>query len=215
MRNAYGEPMSNKTESKEQPRRATVAPDQVKLSTMQAGRLAAISGVETSEIQGLTVAEVSAKLRWRIDPELLFFRKICGKVVKEDPVSGIEYPVAYATVEVADTDCSFLGFFPKAAKWSWYFPLRCRREVLATVKTDSCGNFCVWVPRWDIDWILLWRRERVCFPVIFERPTLADLLGELFPLQPVPPQPQPGPDPGWLQQLDRGELLSRGEQRLR
>ena len=203
--------MANEKESTRTQRAAPAPPDQVKLTTQQAERLAAVSGVAVAEIQGLTVAEISARLRWQIDPELLFFRRICGKVVKEDPATGGELPVAYATVEVEDTDCSFFGYFPVAARWAWYFPFRCRREVIATVKTDRCGNFCVYVPRWDIDWILRWRRERVCFPVIFERPTLADLLADLHPLPPVPP---PGPDPAWLRQLDRGALLANVEQQL-
>ena len=33
-----------------------------------------------------------------------------------------------------------LGFFPAQARWAWYFPFRCRREVIATAKTDECGN---------------------------------------------------------------------------
>jgi hypothetical protein len=195
-------------------RRRVMAPDQVKITAMQAERLAAVSTVDAREIQGRTVAELSDKLRWRIDPELFFFRRICGKVVKKDPVTGTEYPVAYATVVVEDTDCSLLGYFPKGSRWSWYFPFKCRREVIATVKTDRCGNFCVYVPRWDIDWILKWRRERICFPVIFERPTLADLLKDLIvrEIPPIPPRPEPDPSP--LLQLDRGLLLSTVEQQV-
>lgn len=190
-------------------------PDKIKLTALQAERLGALNDVHPKELTGLTVAQIGEKFRFRIDPELLFFRRICGKVVKKDPVSGIEYPVAYATVHVEDTDCSFLGYFPAAARYSWYFPLKCRREVIGTVKTDKCGNFCVYVPRWDIDWILKWRKERLCFPVAFERPSLADILDELIPREPIPfPRPGPGPDPAPFLRHDRGQLLASVEQRL-
>jgi hypothetical protein len=206
--------MAKKTNSTKSLRRVAAAPDQVKVTAIQAERLAALSEVDVREIHGLTVAELSEKLRWRIDPRLFFFRRICGKVVKENPATGIEYPVAYATVHVEDTDCSLLGYFPVVSPWAWYFPFRCRREVIATVKTDKCGNFCVYVPRWDIDWILRWRRERICFPVIFERPSLADLLDHLIVREPIPFLPKPDPDPGPLLQLNRGRLLSSVEQQL-
>ncbi|MBK7423422.1 MAG: hypothetical protein IPJ48_10175 [Propionivibrio sp.] len=194
-----------------------VHPDQIKLTALQAERLGALNDVDAGELIGLSVAQISEKFRFRIDPMLLFFRRICGKVVKKDPVTGIEYPVAYATVHVEDTDCSFLGYFPVAGKYSWYFPLKCRREVIGTVKTDKCGNFCVYVPRWDIDWILKWRKERLCFPVIFERPTLVDILEDLIPREVIPfpfPRPGPGPDPAPFLRHDRGQLLATVEQRL-
>jgi hypothetical protein len=205
--------MSEKDRNTNDPRRVT-APDQIKITAMQAERLAAISDVNAREIEGLTVADLSERLRWRIDPDLFLFRKICGKVVQRDPVTGIEHPVAYATVVVEDTDCSLLGYFPKASKWAWYFPFKCRREVIATVKTDKCGNFCVYVPRWDVDWILRWRRERLCYPVIFERPSLHDVLGDLLLREPVRFPPKPEPDPWPFLQIDRGQLLSTVEQHL-
>ena len=46
---------------------------------------------------------MSEKLKWRVDPELFFFRKVCSQVVKKDPLTGIEYPVPFATVIVEDT----------------------------------------------------------------------------------------------------------------
>jgi hypothetical protein len=73
-------------------------PDRTKLTALQAERLGAISAVEPKELAGLTVAQIGERFRYRIDPALLFFRKICGRVVKKDAVTGIEYPVAYATV---------------------------------------------------------------------------------------------------------------------
>ena len=141
------------------PRPAQAAPEKVKINLLQAERLAALTNLDAREVHGQTVAELADTLRFRIDPELFFFREICGRVVKKDPATGVEYPVPYATVIVEDTDCSLLGYFPRGSRWSWYFPYRCRREVLATVKTDKCGEFCVRVPRWDVDWILRWCRD--------------------------------------------------------
>lgn len=198
---------------------SSVLPDQVKLTPRQASRLGAMSDVPAKELANLTVAEISDKFRFRVDPALLFFRKVCGKVVKKDPVTGIDQPVPYATVHVEDTDCSFLGFFPASAKWAWYFPFACHREVIATAKTDECGNFCVWVPRWDIDWIVRFRRERICYPVIFTRPSVRELLDELTPHR--PPIPDPGPlrpglegDGGVVDELDRANLFKQVEDRL-
>lgn len=194
-------------DKKRPPVNAEIAPDHRKLTGKQATRLGALADIAHKELAGLTVAEVGEKLKWRVDPELLFFRKICGKVVKKDPVTGVEYPVPFATVAVEDTDCSLLGYFPKSWPWGWFFPLSCHRETLATVKTDKCGNFCAWIPRFDIDWILRWRKQRVCFPWIFLRPSIPDLVPpeELFPIpeRPFPPRPGPGPDPGPLAGLMR------------
>jgi hypothetical protein len=177
-----------KLEIREEP-----APDRRKLTKTQAARLGALTDIKAKDLAGLTVAEIADKFKWKIIPELLLFRKICGRVVKKDPVTGVEYPVPFATVHVQDTDCSLLWYSPKPWPWGWFFPLFCRREELATVKTDACGNFCVWIPRFDIDWILRWRRLRVCFPDIFIRPSIEDLVRI--------PKPFPDPDPGPLHTL--------------
>lgn len=174
-----------------------VPPDQRPLTELQARRLAALSGVTVKELQGGRAAELAEQFKWRIDPRLFRFRRLCGRVVKTDPVTGEQYGVPGATVHVEDTDCDLVLYAPPQSPFVWFYPVRCRREVIATATTDACGNFCVWVPRWDIDWILHWRRERLCFPVIFERPRWRDLL-DLPPLEEVIPRPFPWPDPGPL-----------------
>lgn len=186
-------------------------PSKHKLGKTQAQRLAAVSGLDAAQLAGLTVTEIGERFRFRIDPLLLLFRKVCGRVVKTDPGTGTQYPVPFATVQVEDTDASFLGYFPSGHKWAWYFPFASRREVIASTRTDACGNFCVWVPRWDIDWILRWRHERLCFPIVFERPSLKDLLDDLLPQRvPVrfPPIPEPDPAPFDFTSLDRNRLVS-------
>ena len=158
--------------------REELPPDRRKLTKTQAARLGALAELEPKQLAGLTVAEITDKFKWKIDPQILLFRKICGRVVKKDPVTGVEYPVPFATVHVQDTDCSLLWYFPKPWPWGWFFPLFCHREELATVKTDECGNFCVFIPRWDIDRILRFRLKRICFPDIV-RPNLRDLIGDI------------------------------------
>ncbi len=182
---------SSKTERTE-----SLPPDQQPLNKTQTRRLSALTGIPAKELADASIAQLSERLKWQIDPAFFLFRKVCGKVVKKDPVTGVDYPVPFATVYVEDTDCNFFSYFPKPWPWCWHFPIFCHREVIATTKTDACGNFCVWVPRFDIDWIRKWRLERVCFPIIFKRPTLGDLIPKL-PVPVVGPWPPiPGPDPG-------------------
>lgn len=165
-------------------------PDRLRVNGLQARRLAALTGLDAGELGGKAIGALAEELRWRIDPELLLFRRVCGKVVKTDPSTGVSYPVPFATVHVLDRDCDLWGYFPVEWPWSWLFPIFCREEELTSVVTDACGRFCVWIPRFDIDWILRWRHERICFPELFRKPSLADLLTHL--VERVPPFP---PDP--------------------
>lgn len=79
-----------------------VRPDKIKLGAIQTDRLGALNDVPAKELIGLMVAQISDKFRFKIDPTLLFFRRICGEVVRKDPITSVEYPVAYATVNVED-----------------------------------------------------------------------------------------------------------------
>jgi len=190
-----------------------LVPDRRPLTQSQAARLAATTGIAAEELAGQSMVEISDKFRWRIDPEILLFRRICGRVVKRDPSTGAEFPVPFAKVHVEDTDCSFLGFFPVENPWAWFFPIFCRREEIGTTTTDGCGRFCVWVPRFEIDWILHFRRERICFPDIFTKPTVFEILRTLErePSVPHGPDPDPGPllvgGPQLLQQAE--QILGR------
>jgi hypothetical protein len=176
-------------------------PDFTPLTPLQAKRLAQLSELKAADLVNKHVAELSDRFKWIIDPKHFFFQRICGKVVKTDPVTGEEYPVPFASVDVQDTDCSLLSFFPTGSPWVWHFPFSCKRETIATTKTDKCGNFCVWIPRFDIDWILKWRQARICFPTIFRRPSLADIIPKL-PVEVAGPWPPiPLPDPGPLRTL--------------
>lgn len=210
--------MARARQTKAEPREET-APDQRPLTELAAARLGALAQVEAKELTGRPIAELSDRFRWKIDPELLFFRRVCGQVVKKDPATGNEYPVPLATVHVEDMDCGLLGFFPGGWPFGWYFPLFCRREEIATVTTDECGRFCVFIPRFEIDWILRFRRRRICFPIIFERPRLVDILerlpkpmSEWPPRKPPRPFPDPDPEPFLLE--NGGLALHRAEDLL-
>lgn len=178
---------------------------QLPLKSIQAQRLSNAAGISKDEIEGLNIAEISEKFRFDFDLTLLFFRKVCGQVVKTDPDTGIQHPVPFATVHVEDTDCNLLSYAPINSPYIWYFPLACQREVIATAVTDECGRFCVNIPRWDIDWILKWRRQRICFPDILIKPSIKDFLDDLIPR--VPDIFPPGPDPvPWEFDIDRAVL---------
>jgi len=180
-----------------QPHAAEIAPDRRAVTKPEAEYLFRISGVPAEKLVGRPIAELTESLRWKIDPFLLLFRRICGRVVRRDPVTGVLQGVPNATVHVEDTDCTFLGFFPvENPSWWWLWLVHCHREDLGITTTDACGRFCVFIPRWDIDRILRFRLERVCFPEI-AKPSLGDLLRDLdrrLPRPPFPPNPNP-PDP--------------------
>ncbi len=86
-------------------------PDNTPLTESQAQRLSGLTKIDAADLVGLSIAEISAKYRWQIDSNLLWFVQICGTVVKQDPATGQQYPVPFATVYAEDTtapysDCS-------------------------------------------------------------------------------------------------------------
>lgn len=176
------------------------------LTEAQVKRLSALSGVDAKSLTGLSISKIRDRFdEITINPAWLLFRKVCGRVVKKDPVTGQTVGVPFATVEVEDTDCHLISYFPSGWEWGWFFPFNCRREVIATVQTDACGNFCVWVPRFDIDYVLRWRHHRYCFPEVFKRPNLRDILTKEVLQQPKFPPPNPG-DPVEFENLTRQQL---------
>ncbi len=194
-----------------------ITPEDWEVTDRQIAHLEELSGERLSEFSEEAAIELLDHLEWRLDPELLGFKRVCGRVVKRDPTTDEMRPVPYATVHVQDTDCNLLGFFPPSSIWGWFLPFGCHREEIATVRTDACGRFCVLIPRWEIDRILTYRRERICLPEIV-KPRIRDILENLDihlepPLiQEPPPRPDPAPfalrEPGVYDQL-RG-LLGEG-----
>lgn len=176
------------------------APDERVLTKSQMTRLAAATGVSARELEGRTVAQLRKDLAWSIDLTSLLFRRVCGRVVRTNPATGLDEGVPAATVHVEDTDANFIGYFPGGSPYGWLHGFGVRREEIASVRTDACGNFCVWIPRFDIDWVVRWRIERECYGEVLRKPTLADYLERLrdvieIPERAWPVPPRPGPDP--------------------
>lgn len=181
------------------------------LTPRQAAHLSSLSGKPVATLSGLSIAQIQEKFKFELDPSILLFRRISGKVVKKDPASGEECPVPLATVYVEDTDCSLLAYSPPEERWLWFYPLACKREKVASTITDQNGHFCVLIPRWEIDWILRWRKTKICFSDIFVRPSILDILRELVhtsEFQRLTPCSAPDPDP--LSLIDQGaEIFER------
>jgi len=138
-------------------------------------------------------------------------RRVCGRVIKRDPVTGEECPVPGATVRVLDVDYCLLWWYPyPGLPWCWLYPIWPRREEIATTMTDECGRFCVDIPYFDIDAIVRWRLRFRCLPEILQWPRVIDAIDmgvkpdlRVYPelehlpeLEPKPtPEPVPGPSP--------------------
>jgi hypothetical protein len=163
-----------------------------KLSASQIAFLAREASLPVEKIADLRIVDVEDSLGAYLDPYWLFNRKVCGRVVQRDPLTGELRGVPGATVEVQDTDCS--GWFRKIGGFQWFYPFGCTRDTIATAVTDECGYFCVWIPRWLFEWIRTWRRERICLPL--DRPRLVDVIDP-----PIDPDPPIIRDPGWIDPL--------------
>ena len=163
------------------PRRDPENPLERKLTSRQAAYFADAAGIAADDLVGVQLGEITEKLKWHIDPALWFYQRVCGRVVKTDPVTGEQQGVPFATVHVEDTDCTFLGLVPVEDPYFWWiWPLSCHQEEIATVTTDACGYFCVNIPRWDIDRVLRFRKERLCLEEV-GRPRIPDLIDERIP----------------------------------
>lgn len=184
-----------------------VTPDDWRVTERQLAHIRTLTEDAPSDLAGATALDVRDQLEFAMDPDLLGFRQVCGRVVTHDSATGEYHPVPNATVRVEDTDCSFLSRFPSDLGYGWFFPFDCTRETVATTTTNECGEFCVYVPLWDIDRVLDFRRERVCLPEIV-RPRIRDVLErpEVFPdpVNPPEPRPEPRPDPGFGRLFDPG-----------
>ena len=125
-------------------------------------------------------------------------------------MSGDTWGVPGATVHVWDTDVNLFGYFPGGWPYGWFLPWGWRREEIGTAQTDACGNFCVWIPRFDIDWVLRWRLQRRCYIDVFRRPSIRDILERLREVVELPPHIGPWPpDPGPLDFLRSRDPIVR------
>jgi hypothetical protein len=79
-------------------------PEDLCLGGILAGRLVAPSGLAPEQLKGLTLTEITTTFPYGIDPKILFFRKVCGTVVKADSGTGGQAPFSITTVRVEDTE---------------------------------------------------------------------------------------------------------------
>jgi hypothetical protein len=168
-----------------------VSLEKAALSKLQIKRFSSLTGNDEAAVKGKNMIDLRELFKFHIDPKLFLFEKICGKVVKKDPVTGVEYPVPFATVHVEDVDLNLITYSPPGFPWVWHFPLILKKEEIGKVKTDACGNFCALVPRFDIDWILKWRTWHTCYPIIFKRPHIDDYIIRRPPFHIPIPEPDP------------------------
>lgn len=179
------------------------SPEEQQLTEARARWLAKETGISVKKLVNRQIGEVHELIRPVIDPHLLFFRKICGRVVKRDPLTGEDFGVPNATVHVEDIDLSLLSYYPRGIRYWWAWPFNATREQIGQVRTDSCGHFCVWIPRWDIDRILRLRRKMVCEPL---PPNITEVLHRIY--EEIEWPQRPIPDPGPLRDLP-ADILPR------
>ena len=92
------------------PGRAEEPPDRRAVTARQAEYLAELTGVEAKQLAGRPLGELGDVLRWKIGPSLLLFRRVCGRVVRVDPGTGILQGVPNATVHVEGTGSTGVAF---------------------------------------------------------------------------------------------------------
>src|SRR5260370_7014785 len=125
-------------EPKSKSAKALSATDERPVTRREAAFLASQTGVSAEKIAGRPVAELGEILRWRIDPTFLFWRQVCGRVVRQDPVSGVIQGVPNATVHVLDTDCWVLGSFPcEHPLCACYWPLSSHPNMTRPTHTPT------------------------------------------------------------------------------
>lgn len=147
-----------------------LSPERRELNSLQRVRLGALAGIAPSALDRLTVEEVRGRFGWQIDPRLLLFRRLSGRVLTLDPATGKPVPSVGATVAVDNTLCDILHATDEVLGGGWLVVGNVRREPIAEVLTGADGNFGLWIPRFDIESILRWRSTH---------PALAELLADV------------------------------------
>jgi hypothetical protein len=147
-----------------------LAPERRELNSLQRARLGALAGIAPSALDRLTVEEVRGRFGWQIDPRLLLFRRLSGRVLSLDKATGRPMPSAGATVSVDNTLCDLLHVTDEVQGGGWLVVGNVRRARIAEVTTAVDGSFGLWIPRFDIESILRWRNAH---------PAVAELLGDV------------------------------------
>ncbi len=133
-----------------------VAPEKRELNSLQRDHLGELAGIAPAAMDRLTVEEIRVKFGWQIDPRLLLFRRLTGRVTTQN-ADGIYRPAPNAIVRVDNTLCDLLHVRDAVLGGGVLVVGNVRREAIAEVRTGIDGNFGLWVPRFDIESILRWR----------------------------------------------------------
>lgn len=138
------------------------APDRLPLTPVQARRLAAVTQIDETELTGRTVAELSEQYRWQVDPHLFRFHRIYGEVIRKNPMTGVDYPVKFAKVDMRNTQDPTLRALPAHLPCSLLFPgdggEQHRQSVSFEYTTaENSEKFCVWMARFEIEWLQRFR----------------------------------------------------------
>lgn len=147
-----------------------LAPERRELNSLQRHRLGELAGIAPAAMDRLTVEEIRVKFGWQIDPRLLLFRRLTGRVMNRNWATGEFQPSANAAVSVDNTLCDLLHVTDVVLGGGWLVVGRVRREQIVEVRTSEDGGFGLWIPRFDIESILRWRSVH---------PAVAELLGDV------------------------------------
>ena len=102
---------------------ANVTPERQKVTPLQAERLAALTGLNAKEIAGNVIADLSEKFRWRVDPELFLFRRVCGARGQARPRYGGTSPRPICNSTCRRYRLPLAGLFSNRMAMGLVFPL--------------------------------------------------------------------------------------------
>lgn len=193
-----------------------VVPDSKNAASVKRAIESGAAPVQKVTKSSLLAKEGLSNLKLQVDPGLIaripdyFFNfvRVCGKVVKKDPKTGETCAVPGAVVKLYDVDFNFLSWSP--VDWelfSWIYPFFIRRELLTTTTTNSCGEFCVFVPRFEIDAIIRWRKKLVCYPDFLLPIRWKDIIDKVPSLIGKTPIGPIGPDPGPIERMGLSQKM--------
>ena len=86
---------------------ADITPEKRELNSLQRAHLGELAGIAPAAMDRLTVEEIRVKFGWQIDPRLLLFRRLTGRVTTQG-ADGVYRPAANVIVRVDNTLCDLL-----------------------------------------------------------------------------------------------------------
>lgn len=133
------------------------APEKRELNSHERARLAELAGLQPEAFCRLTIEEIRSRFGWQIDPRLLLFRRLSGRVLSADNEIGNAIPVPEAVIRVDSTLSDLLHFADNVHGGGCVLMTNLRRETITTLTTSSQGEFSLWIPRFDIESLARWR----------------------------------------------------------